>query len=159
MTRPIMNGNRANRFSLRQQLIQAHKDQRGLSLMELLIVLAIIGLLAALVGPTLYARLKPAKQTAVRTQITNFSSALDSFLIDMGRYPTTEEGLSALRENPGNDKWKGPYLRKQIPLDPWGNAYIYRAPGRSGGYEIQSLGADNNEGGEDENADINSWES
>jgi general secretion pathway protein G len=133
--------------------------ESGFTLMELLLVLVIVGLLAAVVGPTLYQRIKPAKQTAAREQIENFGTALDSFVVDTGRYPTTQEGLRALREKPdGSDKWNGPYLKKEIPADPWGNAYIYRAPGRSGGYEIVSLGADGREGGEDENADINSWE-
>ncbi len=135
------------------------RNERGFTLMELLLVLVIVGLLAAVVGPTLYQRIKPAKQTAAREQIENFGTALDNFVVDMGRYPTTQEGLRALREKPDNsDKWNGPYLKKEIPSDPWGNAYLYRAPGRSGGYEIASLGADGREGGEDENADINSWE-
>lgn len=132
----------------------------GFTLMELLLVLVIIGLLAALVGPTLYQRIKPAKESATRAQIENFATALDSFYIDVGRYPTTQEGLNALRVKPeGEEKWSGPYLKKEIPLDPWGSAYVYRAPGRSGGYEIVSYGADGREGGEGENADVASWES
>ena len=131
---------------------------RGYSLIELLIVLTIIGLLAALVGPTLYAHLKPAKRGAAKAQIENFSTALDSFFIDTSRYPTSEEGLAALREDPGVVGWSGPYLKKEIPLDPWGNPFVYRSPGRSGGFEILSLGADSNEGGEEDDADIVSWE-
>lgn len=131
----------------------------GFTLMELLMVLVIIGLLAAVVGPTLYQRIKPAKQTAAREQIENFGTALDNFVVDMGRYPSTQEGLNVLRIRPdGAEKWNGPYLKKEIPHDPWGNPYLYRAPGRSGGYEIVSFGADGHEGGEDENADIKSWE-
>jgi general secretion pathway protein G len=127
--------------------------------MELLIVLVIIGLLAALVGPTLYQRIKPAKESAARAQIENFATALDSFYIDTGRYPTTQEGLKALRAKPESlEKWNGPYLKKEVPADPWGNLYQFRAPGRSGGYEIISYGTDGREGGEGENADINSWE-
>jgi general secretion pathway protein G len=127
--------------------------------MELLLVLVIVGLLSAVVGPTLYQRIKPAKETAVREQIENFGTALDSYLVDMGRYPTTQEGLKALRTKPdGSEKWMGPYLKKEIPNDPWGSSYAYRAPGRSGGYEIVSFGVDGREGGEGENADINSWE-
>ncbi|MGB5080901.1 MAG: type II secretion system major pseudopilin GspG [Burkholderiales bacterium] len=133
---------------------------RGFTLMELLLVLVIIGLLAALVGPTLYQRIKPAKESAARAQIENFATALDGYFIDVGRYPSTQEGLKALRAKPeGADKWIGPYLKKDLPADPWGNAYVYRAPGRSGGYEIVSYGADGREGGEGENADITSWES
>lgn len=131
----------------------------GFTLMELLLVLVILGLLAALVGPTLYQRIKPAKQSAARAQVENFMTALDGFFIDVGRYPSTQEGLKALRTKPeGTEKWVGPYLKKDIPADPWGNAYIYRAPGRNGGYEIISFGADGRDGGEGENQDINSWE-
>lgn len=132
---------------------------RGFTLMELLLVLVIIGLLAALVGPALYQRIKPAKQSVGHAQIENFATALDGFYIDVGRYPSTQEGLRVLRTKPESvDKWNGPYLKKEVPVDPWGNAYIYRAPGRSGGYEILSHGADGREGGEAENADIHSWE-
>jgi general secretion pathway protein G len=143
----------------------SHKDlkpstQLGFTLMELLLVLVIIGLLAALVGPTLYQRIKPAKQAIARAQIDNFSTALDGCYLDMGRYPTTQEGLKMLRVKPdGGEKWRGPYLKKEIPNDPWGTPYVYRSPGRSGGYEITSYGEDGREGGEGDNADINSWES
>lgn len=134
--------------------------QSGFTLMELLLVLVIVGLLAAVVGPTLYQRIQPAKETAARLQMENFAVALDGFLIDVGRYPNTQEGLAVLRAKPsgGADKWNGPYLKKDLSSDPWGNAYAYRAPGRSGGYEIISYGADGREGGEGENADINSWQ-
>lgn len=128
--------------------------------MELLVVLVIIGLLAALVGPTLYQRIKPAKQGAARAQIENFMTALDGFFIDVGRYPSTQEGLEALRTRAdGLGKWNGPYLAKEIPADPWDRPYQYRAPGRNGGYEILSYGADGREGGEGEDQDILSWES
>lgn len=138
---------------------QRHRP-RGFTLMELLLVLVIVGLLAALVGPTLYQRIKPAKEAAARMQIENFGVALDSFLVDMGRYPSTQEGLAALRAKPTGapDAWNGPYLKKELPPDPWGHPYVYRAPGRSGGYEIVSYGADGREGGEGENADITSWQ-
>lgn len=133
--------------------------QPGFTLVELLLVLVIVGLLAALVGPTLYQRIKPAKETAARAQIENFATALDNFMIDVGRYPSTQEGLRALRTKPEvAEKWNGPYLKKEIPNDPWGHPYLYREPGRSGGYEIVSWGADGREGGEEDNADINSWE-
>ena len=135
------------------------RTQAGFTLMELLLVLVIVGLLAAVVGPTLYQRIKPAKETAVRVQIENFATALDNFMVDLGRYPTMQEGLAVLRTQPGNlEKWNGPYLKKEMPNDPWGTPYTYRTPGRSGGYEIVSYGADGREGGEGENADINSWE-
>lgn len=135
------------------------KYSRGFTMMELLIVLVIVGLLAALVGPTLYQQIKPAKQSAARAQIENFATALDSFYINVGRYPTTQEGLNVLRTKPeGESNWKGPYLKKTIPDDPWGNPYVYVSPGRNGGYEIVSYGADGREGGEEDNADIASWE-
>lgn len=131
----------------------------GFTLMELLLVLVIIGLLAALVGPTLYQRIRPAKEAVARAQIENFATALDGFLLDVGRYPTTEEGLKVLRAKAeGVAKWNGPYLKKEVPVDPWGNPYVYRAPGRNGGYEIVSFGADGKEGGEGDNADIKSWD-
>lgn len=131
----------------------------GFTLMELLLVLVILGLLAAIAGPTLYQRIKPAKEAAARAQIENFATALDGFLLDVGRYPTTQESLKALREKPqGVDQWNGPYLKKAVPNDPWGNAYVFRSPGRNGGYEILSYGADGKEGGEGENADVKSWD-
>ena len=127
--------------------------------MELLLVLVIIGLLAALVGPTIYQRIRPAKTSAAKAQIENFAGALDSYYVDVGSYPSTQEGIAALRAKPdGASTWNGPYLKKEIPKDPWGTAYVYRAPGRNGGYEIVSYGADGREGGEGENADVNSWE-
>lgn len=135
------------------------RRQAGFTMTELLIVLVIIGLLAALVGPTLFQRLSPAKQSAARAQMENFMTALDQYFIDNGQFPTPHQGLSALRAKPdGAAKWNGPYLKKDIPVDPWGNAYIYRSPGRNGGYEILSYGADGKEGGEGDNQDITSWE-
>lgn len=132
---------------------------KGFTLTELLIVLVILGLLAALVGPVLYQRINPAKQSVARAQIENFMSALDSYFLDVGSFPTSQQGLAALRTRPeGVAKWNGPYLKKEIPGDSWGNAFVYRSPGRNGGYEIVSYGADGKEGGEADNADINSWE-
>lgn len=131
----------------------------GFTLTELLIVLVIVGLLAALVGPTLYQRINPAKQSVARAQIENFMTALDSYFLDNGNFPAPQQGLNALRTRPESAaKWNGPYLKKEIPADPWGNPYVYRSPGRNGGYEIISYGADGKEGGEGEHADINSWE-
>ena len=131
----------------------------GFTMMALLIVLVIIGLLAALVGPALFQRINPAKQSAARSQIENFMTALDTYFVDNGHFPTTQQGFLALRVKPeGDEKWAGPYLKKDVPNDPWGNPYQYRAPGHNGGYDILSLGADGKEGGENENKDINSWE-
>lgn len=135
------------------------QNYKGFSLMELLVVLVIIGLLASLVGPSLYKRVKPAKQSVARAQIENYSKALDQFFIDVGRYPSSSESLAVLRQNSNNiKKWNGPYLKKEIPDDPWGSKYIYRSPGKNGPFDIISHGADAKEGGEDENMDINSWE-
>lgn len=132
---------------------------KGFTLTELLIVLVILGLLAALVGPVLYQRINPAKQSVARAQIENFMSALDSYFLDVGSFPTSQQSLAALRIRPeGVAKWNGPYLKKEVPTDPWGNPFVYRSPGRNGGYEIVALGADGKEGGENDNADINSWE-
>lgn len=132
---------------------------RGFTLTELLVVLVIIGLLAALVGPVLYQRINPAKQSVARAQLENFMSALDSYFLDIGKFPTQQQGLSSLRiRQDGASKWNGPYLKKDIPNDPWGNPFVYHSPGRNGGYEVISYGADGKEGGEGDNADINSWE-
>lgn len=133
--------------------------KRGFTLVELLVVLAIIALIVSLVGPTLLKHLAPAKRSIARAQIENFMSALDAYYMDMGKYPTTSEGLEALRTKPASAKnWNGPYLKKEVPLDPWGNQFIYKSPGRNGGYEITSYGADGAPGGSGDNADINSWE-
>ena len=131
---------------------------RGFTLMELLVVIIIIGILAAIVGPKFFGRVDEAKQKAAKAQIELFGTALDALRLDTGRYPTTEEGLKALREKPaGLDNWKGPYLPKEIPLDPWGSAYIYKSPGDHGEFDIISYGKDKAEGGEGDNQDIVNW--
>jgi general secretion pathway protein G len=135
------------------------RKKDGFTLIELLVVLSILALLVSLVGPALFKFLSPAKRSVAKAQIDNFSSALDAFFVDNSRYPSGSEGLEALRTKPPSlNKWNGPYLKKEIPPDPWGNPFIYRSPGRNGGYEITSYGADGAEGGDGENADINSWE-
>jgi len=127
-------------------------------LMELVVVIIIIGVLAALVAPKFFGRVSEAKQKAAKAQIELFGTALDSLRLDVGRYPTTEEGLKALREKPsGMETWKGPYLPKEIPADPWGNPYVYKSPGAHGDYDMISYGLDRTEGGEGENQDIVSW--
>ena len=130
----------------------------GFTLVELLVVLVILGLLAGLVGPQVMGYLGSAKTDSARLQIEQFSASLDLFRLDVGRYPSSDEGLEALVANVStSDKWRGPYLRKKdVPLDPWGNAYRYRAPGENGLYDLFSLGADNAEGGEGEDGDVRS---
>lgn len=136
-----------------------HRAERGFSLIELLIVMVIIGLLASLVGPSLFKKVGGAKQKTARSQIELLGTALDSYRLDMGDYPTTEQGLEALREQPeGVDNWNGPYLRKDVPKDPWSRPYVYKSPGDHGEYDLSSLGKDGQPGGEDEDEDVNSWE-
>ena len=134
------------------------RNQRGFSLMELMIVMVILGLLASLVGPAMFKRLGTAKQKTAKTQIGMLMTALDAYRLDMGHYPTQQEGLEALVVNPGEEKWDGPYLKKGVPLDPWDSEYIYQNPGEHGEVDIVALGADKQEGGEGENADVGSWE-
>ena len=132
--------------------------EQGFTLIEIMIVVIIIGLLAALVGPKLFGKLSMAKQKSAKAQIELFGTALDAFRLDTGRYPTTEEGLKAFREKPsGVEKWQGPYLPKEIPLDPWGKSYVYKSPGEHGEYDLISYGLDGVEGGEGENEDVVSW--
>jgi general secretion pathway protein G len=137
---------------------KTRRKNQGFTLMELLIVVIIIGLLAALVGPRLFGKVSTAKLKATKAQIELFGTALDALRLDVGRYPTTEEGLKALREKPSDmNSWKGPYLGKEIPVDPWGKAYIYKSPGDHGDYDLISYGLDGVEGGEGENQDVVSW--
>ena len=132
--------------------------EKGFTLFEILVVVIIIGLLAALVGPRLFGKVSTAKQKATKAQIELFGTALDTYRLDVGRYPTTEEGLKVLREKPsGVEGWQGPYLPKEIPTDPWNRAYVYKSPGEHGDYDLISYGLDGAEGGEAENLDIVSW--
>ena len=134
------------------------RKKQGFTLIELLIVMIIISLLAALVGPRFFGQEKKAKQRAAKGQISLFETALDTYRLDVGKYPTTDLGLEALRVKPdGLEKWDGPYLAKEVPLDPWGNAYEYVSPGEHGDFDIKSFGADGNPGGEGDDLDIVSW--
>jgi len=132
-------------------------DQRGFSLIELLIVMIILGLLASLVGPKLFGKLGMAKQKTAKTQIEMLMTTLDAYRLDVGRYPSQSEGLDALTRNPGLDRWSGPYLAKEVPKDPWNNEYHYQNPGEHGEVDIFSYGADDRPGGEGEDADVGSW--
>jgi len=133
-------------------------DKRGFTLVELLVVMVIIGLLAALVGPKLFPQLGKAKQDAAKAQIELLGQALDMFRLSIDRYPTTQEGLNALVENPGQEKWNGPYAKKKQLLDPWGKQYQYQSPGSHGDYDLFSYGRDGAPGGEKEDKDVTSWE-
>lgn len=134
------------------------KRQQGFTLIELLIVMVIIGLLAALVGPRMFGKVDESRQRSAKAQISLFETALDTYRLDTGKYPTTEEGLEALRTKPsGIERWDGPYLNKEIPKDPWGHDYVYRCPGENGDYDLISYGADGGPGGEGSDTDIVNW--
>jgi general secretion pathway protein G len=135
------------------------QSRRGFTLIELLVVLMILGLLAGLVGPRIMKYLGGAKTGTAQLQIAEFGAGLDLYHLEVGRYPTSEEGLMALSEQPfGVRNWHGPYLKKKdIPPDPWGNAYRYHSPGENGDYDLYSLGRDNADGGGGEDTDLVSW--
>jgi len=137
--------------------LSSQNRKKGFTLIELLIVMVIIGLIAALVGPRLFPKLGKGKQSAAKAQIELLGQALDQYRLDVGRYPTTQEGLNALNVNPGVDRWEGPYLKKELPQDPWGKPFLYQYPGNHGEYDLYSLGADGAPGGEGEDADVLSW--
>jgi general secretion pathway protein G len=128
----------------------------GFSLLEIMVVMSIIGLLMALVGPNLIRQRGKAEVQSASVQINQLGTALDSFRLDCGRYPGTQEGLNALRSKPpGLDRWDGPYINKDIPLDPWSRPYYYRSPGEGGRpYDLFSYGADGAPGGDADNRDI-----
>ena len=132
----------------------------GFTLIELLVVILVIGMLASLVAPNVFRHVGASKEATARSQIEMFGAALDAYRLDNDIYPATSQGLEALRREPlGGPRprgWRGPYLRKDVPRDPWGNAYRYRAA--AGGYELESLGRDGKPGGEGEDADVRSWQ-
>ncbi|UOB57817.1 type II secretion system major pseudopilin GspG [Burkholderia pyrrocinia] len=128
---------------------------RGFTLLELLVVIVIIGLLASYVGPKYFAQVNRSETTLAKAQLASFEKALDSFRLDTGRYPTTEEGLNALMVQPATlANWNGPYLKREVPPDPWGRPYQYRAPGPKGEFEIKTLGKNGTPGGTGESAEI-----
>ena len=134
-------------------------NERGFTLVEMLVVITIIALIMALVGPRVLNYLTDAKIKTARIQISSLENALDLYYLDANRYPTTSEGLRALIERPGGTVvWTGPYLKGDaVPNDPWGRPYVYRSPGEHGTYDIMSYGADGQEGGAGSDADITSW--
>ena len=134
-------------------------QRRGFTLIELLIVMVIIGLLASLVAPTMFKKVGGAKRKTAKAQIALLGTALDSYRLDNDMYPTSEQGMEALRVKPeGANNWDGPYMPKNIPKDPWGNQSVYKCPGDHGDYDLTSYGVGGQSGGEDDKADINSWE-
>jgi general secretion pathway protein G len=140
------------------------RDPRaGFTLIEMLVIIAIIAVLAAVVAPEVFKNVGDANAGAAKQQIQLLGTALDSYRLDNHAYPTTEQGLGALRTEPTTGtrppRWRGPYLRSAVPQDPWDRPYIYVAPGRNDprGYDLSSLGRDGREGGEGEDADVTSW--
>lgn len=140
-----------------------HGLASGFTLIELLVVIAVIATLVSIVGPAIFTNVEDAKVNAARSQIEAFVVALESYRLHTGRYPTTDQGLEALRTFPSEGEppsnWRGPYLRKPVPLDPWNRPYVYLSPGRQNvdSYDLYTLGRDGKIGGEGEDADITSW--
>lgn len=132
--------------------------RRGFTLLELLVVMVIIGLLVGYVGPRYFSQIGKSEVKAARAQIDGLEKALDQYRIDTGHYPSQEAGLAALVTRPSNEaKWGGPYLKKGVPADPWGNPYVYKVPGEHGEYDLLSYGKDGQPGGTGEAADITNW--
>ena len=133
-------------------------SNRGVTLIELLVVMVILGLIAAVASQTFFKKVDSAMRTTAKNQITELEGALDLFRLDAGRYPTSDEGLQALRTRPaGLESWDGPYLKKDVPQDPWKKTYVYRRPGQHGDFDLVSFGSDGQEGGEGDAADIVNW--
>ncbi len=131
---------------------------QGFTLLELLVVMVIIGLLAAYVGPKYFAQIGKSEIKTTKAQIVGLEKALQQYRLDVGRYPTTEQGLAALMTKPANvNKWAGPYLEKSVPTDPWGRPYVFVSPGEHGDFDISSTGRDGRPGGDGLDADITSW--
>lgn len=131
---------------------------KGFTLLELLVVIVIIGLLAGYVGPKYFSQIGKSEIKVARAQIDAFDKALDQYRLDTGHYPSTAQGLNALSNKPTNEaKWDGPYLKKGLPPDPWGNSYQFRQPGQHGEYDLFSYGRDGQAGGTGEDADITNW--
>jgi general secretion pathway protein G len=132
--------------------------RRGFTLLELLVVMVIIGLLAAYVGPKYFSQIGKSEVKTTRAQIVGFDNALQQYRLDVGSFPSTEQGLQALQTRPdGVAKWDGPYLAKSVPMDPWGRPYVYVSPGEHGEFDISSTGRDGRPGGDGLDADITNW--
>lgn len=130
----------------------------GFTLLELLVVMVIIGLLVGYVAPRYFSQVGKSEVKAARAQIVGLENALDQYRLDVGHYPTSEQGLASLFSQPANEaRWAGPYLKKHVPLDPWGNSYVYRMPGEHNEFDLYSFGKDGQAGGDGEAADIVNW--
>ena len=142
---------------------KAGRRKAGFTLIEMIVVIVVIAVLASLVGPMVFANVADAKVQGARTQIEMFGLALDAYRLDNDHYPSTDQGLAALRDAPTSDpvprRWRGPYLRKEVPQDPWGRPYLYREPGSANpnSYDLYTLGRDGQPGGSGEDADQSSW--
>jgi general secretion pathway protein G len=147
-----------------KQLPAAARTDTGFTLVEIVVVVVVLGLLAGLVAPQIIGRVSDAKEATARTQIDMLSVALDSYRLDNGRYPTTSQGLDALRTAPTSEplptNWRGPYVRRAVPMDPWDHPYEYRSPGdeNPAAYDVFTLGLDGAPGGEGEDTDITNWQ-
>jgi general secretion pathway protein G len=138
-------------------MLAKQRKAAGFTLIELLIVMAILGMLATLVGPTIWGHFKKSQITIARQQISSYSQALDAYRLDLGKYPKSLDSL--LKNDSNNNAWNGPYI-KELPKDPWGNVYQYQAPGKHNkDYDLYSFGGDGREGGDGENADVGNWKS
>jgi general secretion pathway protein G len=147
-----------NQSAIHPGVTPAPNAHRGFTLLELLVVMVIIGLLAGYVGPKYFAQIGKSETKTAKAQIEALSRALDTYRLDTGHYPSTEQGLAALNQAPsGETKWQGPYLAKGVPADPWGRPYLYRAPGEHGDYDVWTLGSDGAAGGQDADSDVGNW--
>ncbi|AZN35469.1 type II secretion system major pseudopilin GspG [Iodobacter ciconiae] len=142
-------------MSLKHQRGSTPVYMRGFTLLELLVVIVIIGLLAAYVGPRYFAQLGKSERSTAKAQIEGLGKALDAYRLDTGYYPSTEQGLNALVVRPNDEpKWNGPYLQKTVPPDPWGRPYVYRSPSQTGDFDLLSFSKDGQAGGEGDGADV-----
>jgi general secretion pathway protein G len=145
--------------TMRIQVSPAHRrTEAGFTLLELLVVMVIIGLLAGFVGPRYFSQIGKSEVKTAHAQLAAVEQALDQYRLDMGHYPSTEQGLAALTVKPAEEaKWAGPYLKKAVPSDPWGKPYSYKFPGEHGEFDLWSFGKDGQQGGTAENEDITNW--